>query len=176
MEGQGIQLSPYCINYAKLLFFQHAGKLNEVYYEHFVDAYSGKEEQVVNTEENIEDYDEEEKANVVRECLKVISAGLQASGLTLKQAFKYSDGILYPEDFIAGLRGLGITNIDKQVLFIFIDQLQSDRVSELCIDFRYMKNLMQNYLPVAYMKSFVEDNLPKEIKALKSRSLSDVKD
>ena len=41
---------------------------------------------------------------------------------------------------------LGIKDVDNDVIFIFISYLQSDKVSDLCIDFEYMKNLMQNYI------------------------------
>lgn len=145
----------------KLLFYSHSFELNKVPYAQFIDAYGapadegsehGEEDYEEEGEEgdefaDIDDLGEEERAAIVRECLKVIASALKQSGKSCKKAFKAKGAMLYSDEFIKGLEGLNIQNFDKNVLVIFMESLQSEEEEdELCIDFPYLENLIEHYL------------------------------
>ena len=153
----GVKFDPEPMQYMKLLFYSHSFELNKVPYAQFIDAYGAPAEGSEAGEESyedegdefadIDDLGEEERAAIVRECLKVIAKALKQSGKTCKKAFKAKGAMLYSDEFIKGLEGLKIQNFDKNVLVIFMESLQSEEEEdELCIDFPYLENLIEHYL------------------------------
>jgi hypothetical protein len=76
--------------------------------------------------EGIDDLNEEERAAIVRDFLKVIADALQSSGKSVQQAFTAKGNCLYSQEFVDGLESLNIETFDGRTLVIFIQSLQSE--------------------------------------------------
>jgi hypothetical protein len=129
------------------LFYSHSLELGRVPYKQFLEAYGNIDPKDLDEEYSYDEEDdlsEEERAAIVRECLKVIAEALQDKKPST--VFEVKNGCLYPQEFLNGLRSLGIPDFDKQVFIIFIESLQSEEEEEeLAIDFEYLENLLEHY-------------------------------
>ena len=76
------------------------------------------------------DISEEERSTVVREFTKVISNEIRESKKSISQLFQAKESKLFSNEFITGLKMLGIQNFDKNILLIFIESLQHEDEEE----------------------------------------------
>ena len=98
-------------------------------------------------EVDLEDIGEDQRAAVVREFLKVIASELKQSEKTIQQVFIATENKLFANNFVAGLKTLGLENFDKNILLVFIESLQSeDEDDQLCINYSNLEQLLDQYL------------------------------
>ena len=88
--------------------------------------------------------DEEERAQLVRDCLYKIADALK--GRPFRDFFKSKDDRLWPNDLIKGLRSLGLEDFEKNVFVVFMESLQhEEEEEELCVDLPYLESLLDHY-------------------------------
>lgn len=147
------------LHYMELLFFSLNFQLNLAPYVKLVEAYAADDSQLESDRSEITMSDEERRA-VVKKYLDKIATQLVAKSLDLSQVFRSKEGFLYPDKFIQGLKTLGIPDMKKEELVVFLDALQCEDLDEYGIDMQLFADILDGYhsqsRPAPNDKSLVE--------------------
>ena len=131
-------------HYMELLFFSLNFQLNLAPYIKLVEAYAADDSQLESDRSEITMSDEERRA-VVKKYLDKIATQLVAKSLDLSQVFRSKEGFLYPDKFIQGLKTLGIPDMKKEELVVFLDALQCEDLEEYGIDMQLFADILDGY-------------------------------
>lgn len=132
------------LHYMELLFFSLNFQLNLAPYIKLVEAYAADDSQLESDRSEITMSDEERRA-VVKKYLDKIATQLVAKSLDMTQVFRSKEGFLYPDKFIQGLRTLGIPDMKKEELVVFLDALQCEDLDEYGIDMHLFAEILEGY-------------------------------
>ena len=134
-----IDFPPNIFKYILLLFYSNEMKLNQVPYRHFIKAYGVP----------IEDEDEEaeeEKAKVVRHYLGIMAQVMIQNKKGVADVFKSNDdGVVFAEEFVVGLRKLGLGDIEHDHIMIMLEALQYEETSEICVSIEEFEEILSHY-------------------------------
>ena len=131
-------------HYMELLFFSLNFQLSLAPYIKLVEAYAADDSQLESDRSEITMSDEERRA-VVKKYLDKIATQLMAKSLDMTQVFRSKEGFLYPDKFIQGLRTLGIPDMKKEELVVFLDALQCEDLDEYGIDMQLFAEILEGY-------------------------------
>ena len=140
-----IDFSPKEFHYIELLFFSLNFQLNLAPYEKLVEAYAMDDSQFSGTDRSEITLTDEERRGVVKKYLDTIATQLMAKSLDLSQVFRSKDGYLYPDKFVQGLRTLGIPDMRKEELVVFLDALQCEDLDEYGMDMQLFADVISGY-------------------------------
>ena len=135
-------------HYMELLFFSLNFTLNEVPFSKLIQAYAedsssvGSATRKPGDEESI---DESEKKRILTGYMELISQELMRKSLDLRQVFHSKEGILYPDKLVAGMRTLGIPDMEDREMVVFLEALQCEDLDEYGIEMSLLEDIIQGY-------------------------------
>ena len=140
-----IEFAARLFKYMLLLFYSHDMKIGQVPYRHFIKAY-GEAAQEEEEFENSDDLSDEEKAKIVRHYLALIAKILIKNKRTASDVFEYDEnGIISAEEFIHGLKRIGLSDIEHDHVMIMLEALQIEDAEEVCISIDELEEILDHY-------------------------------
>lgn len=138
-----IELPARVEGYLQVLFYSHNMELGMVPYRQFFQAYNSADEQI----------QEEKKENIPQKYLELISQSLTLNDKTVRNTFVYdSNGIILAEDFIQGLKTLGLEDMPKDNLIELLEALQGNQEERVvCVHVNDLEDVLEGYgVPIDY--------------------------
>ena len=132
-------------HYLELLFFSLNFALDQVPFSKLIQAYadnSPSESYIsrdAGTEESLE---EGEKRQIISGYLDLIANELARKSLNLRQVFHSKEGILYPDKLVAGMRTLGIPDMQEREMVVFLEALQCEDLDEYGIEMSAFEGIL----------------------------------
>ena len=157
LQEVAVEFPPRVFKYILLLFYSHDMKLNQVPYRHFIEAYSesasAQEAGPEDEEEEGEDEEaaensalEEEKAKVVRHYLSVMAKVLIQNKRSAPEVFECDEnGLISAEEFVVGLRRLGMREVEHEHVMIMLEALQFEDTNEICVSLDELEEILVHY-------------------------------
>lgn len=136
LKDSKIIFQPRLFEYVTLLFYSHEYEIEKVPYRNFLKAYGESPEE--------DEYIDEEKLQLIKSCLIQIAQALLNKKLTVREVFKSSGDLIYPESFTSGLEVLGIKSIDKETIIMVLEQLQYENETETCVSLFEFEKIMDS--------------------------------
>lgn len=135
-------------HYMELLFFSLNFTLNQVPFSKLIQAYaedSSSIDSATRKPGNEESMDESEKKRIITGYMELISNELMRKSLDLRQVFHSKEGILYPDKLVAGMRTLGIPDMEDREMIVFLEALQCEDLDEYGIEMSLLEDIIQGY-------------------------------
>ena len=146
LSDHSIVIPPRVFKYMLLLFYSHDMKLGQVPYHHFLKAYSDPSGEEEEGEEGEEDVSDEEKAKVVRHYLGIMAQILIQNNRGVLEVFECDEsGIISPEEFVEGLRRMGLGEIEQEHVMLMLEALQYEESSEICVHIEELEEILMHY-------------------------------
>lgn len=134
-EELEIRLNSREYHYLELLFFSLNFTLNQVPYSKLIQAYADDSlNGSMSSEAGEKSMREEDKKRVISGYLDLIAKELARKSLELRQVFHSKEGILYPDKLVAGMRTLGIPDMEEREMVVFLEALQCEDLDEYGIE------------------------------------------
>ena len=138
---QGLDLNRITISsrlkdYLIVLFYSHNMELDSVPYKQFIQAYSSQEE-----------VQEDPKTIMVQKYLDLISSKLLENKKSVREVFAFDKNrLIVAEDFIEGLKSIGIPELAKENLLHLLEALQYDPEQRIiCINVDEFEDILESY-------------------------------
>ena len=135
-------------HYLELLFFSLNYTLDQVPYNKLIQAYAMDDSQLDSFESNRKEAGDEdlisnsERKKIVREYMELIAGELQRKSLDTRQVFRGKEGILYPDKLMAGMRTLGIPDMQERDLVVLLEALQCEDLDEYGIEMSLFEEIV----------------------------------
>ena len=136
LESNKINISGRLKDYLIVLFYSHNMELNSVPYKQFIQAYSNQEE-----------VQEDPKTIMVQKYLDLISSKMLENKKSVREVFTFDqNGLIVAEDFIEGLKSMGIPDLPKENLLTLLEALQYDPEQRIiCIQVDEFEDILETY-------------------------------
>ena len=152
LQELAIEFPPRVFNYMRVLFYSHNLKLNQVPYRDFIKAYgdsSNSEHDYPEDEETAHRKDsslEEENAKIVRHYLGIMAKVLLQNKRNVAEVFESDDnGLISAEQFVVGLRKLGMRDVEHEHVMIMLEALQFEDTNEIYVSLDELKEILVHY-------------------------------
>ncbi|OMJ81437.1 hypothetical protein SteCoe_18115 [Stentor coeruleus] len=141
LKKASIEIPGKIFSYMTLLFYSHDMKLAQVPYKHFIQAYGNPEGQ-----EEEDEISDEEKAKVVRHYLGIIAQILIQNKRGIFDIFECDEnGIISPDEFYAGLKRIGLGEMDQDHIMLMLEALQFEESQEVCVHIEELEEILVHY-------------------------------
>ena len=148
LKENSLQIPQRVFRYMLLLFYSHEMKLSQVPYKYFIKAYSEPSENDEESDDGEErnDANDEEKAKIVRHYLGIIAQILIQNKKSVIEIFECNEnGIISPEDFIEGLKRIGLEDIEQEYIMLMFEALQYEDSREICVHIGELEEILMHY-------------------------------
>ena len=136
-----VQIPQKIFTYMMLLFYSHDMKISQVPYRHFIKAYGEPSD-----EGDEDDISDEEKAKVVRHYLGIIAQILIQNKRGPLDVFECDEnGIISAEEFVVGLKRMGLEEIEQEHVMMMLEALQFEDAEEMCVHIEELEEILMHY-------------------------------
>jgi len=138
-------------HYMELLFFSLNFQLNQVPYRKLLQAYATEDSLQDSTDRSgkgktdSDSVPESERNTVVRGFMELIASELVRKSFKVRQVFRSKEGILYPDKLVAGMRALGIPDMEEREMVVFLEALQCEELDEYGIEMPLFEDILKGY-------------------------------